>query len=121
MARVDARDLLVSRYGIREGLLLETARITPTIADPGEGRDRSIREFAERCRYEPLHSQTVQRLALGLFDALGARLGALPEDRHWGAHRKSGLLAEIAGVPIEIVMPDGTVLSSTNLEGPEDE
>jgi exopolyphosphatase / guanosine-5'-triphosphate,3'-diphosphate pyrophosphatase len=245
MARVDARDLLVSRYGIREGLLLETARVTPTIADPGEGRDRSIREFAERCRYEPLHSQTVQSLALALFDALGARLGASPEDRRlladaallhdigyhisyerhhkhsyhlilhaellgmspteqvivanvaryhrgraprrkhrnfgsldrplrqrikrlaailrvadgfdrghvgavgeikvrrlqrairltpvpvqysaptrleaWGAHRKSGLLAAIAGVPIEIVMPDGTVLSSEHLEGPEEE
>ena len=81
MARVDARELLVSRYGIREGLLLETARVVPTIADPGEARERSVREFAERCHYEPLHAQTVQRLALGLFDALGDRLGCLPEDR----------------------------------------
>jgi exopolyphosphatase/guanosine-5'-triphosphate,3'-diphosphate pyrophosphatase len=245
MARVDAGDVHVSRYGIREGLLLETARVTPTIADPGEGRDRSIREFAERCHYEPLHSQTVQRLALALFDALEERLAASPEDRRlladaallhdigyhisyerhhkhsyhlilhaellgmppteqvivanvaryhrggeprrkhrnfgsldrplrqrikrlaavlrvadgfdrghvgavgeikvrrlqrairltpvpaqpsapirleaWGAHRKSGLLAEVAGVPIEIVMPDGTVLSSDSLEGSEKE
>ena len=81
MARIDARELLVSRYGIREGLLLETARVVPTIADPGEARERSVREFAERCHYEPLHAQTVQRLALGLFDALGERVGCIPEDR----------------------------------------
>jgi exopolyphosphatase / guanosine-5'-triphosphate,3'-diphosphate pyrophosphatase len=81
LARVDAREVLVSRYGIREGLLLEAARVEPTIADPGEARDRSVREFAERCHYEPLHAQTVQALALQLFDALGERLGSLPEDR----------------------------------------
>jgi exopolyphosphatase/guanosine-5'-triphosphate,3'-diphosphate pyrophosphatase len=245
MARVDAGDIHVSRYGIREGLLLETARVTPTIADPGEGRDRSIREFAERCHYESLHALTVQRLALALFDALGERLGASPEDRPlladaallhdigyhisyerhhkhsyhlilhaellgmppteqvivanvaryhrggeprrkhrnfgsldrplrrrikrlaailrvadgfdrghvgavgeikvrrlqrairltpipaqstapirlevWGAHRKSRLLAKVAGLPIEIVMPHGTVLSSNSLDGSEKE
>jgi exopolyphosphatase/guanosine-5'-triphosphate,3'-diphosphate pyrophosphatase len=81
MARVDAGELLVSRYGIREGLLLETARVAPSVADPGVARERSVREFAERCHYEPLHAQTVQRLALGLFDALGDRLGCVPEDR----------------------------------------
>ncbi len=81
MARIDARELLVSRYGIRERLLLEAARIAPTVADPGDARERSVREFAERCHYEPLHAQTVQRLALGLFDTLGERLGCAPEDR----------------------------------------
>src|SRR5829696_2856121 len=39
----------------------------------------------------------------------------------WGAHRKSGLLADIIGVPVEIVSPDGTVLSSDALEGGERE
>jgi exopolyphosphatase/guanosine-5'-triphosphate,3'-diphosphate pyrophosphatase len=81
VARVDARDVLVSRYGIREGLLLDAARVTPTIADPGEARERSVREFAERCHYDPLHARTVQRLALELFDALGERLGCVVEDR----------------------------------------
>ena len=38
MRRIDARDVVVSRYGIREGLLLEAARVAPTIADPGEAR-----------------------------------------------------------------------------------
>jgi exopolyphosphatase/guanosine-5'-triphosphate,3'-diphosphate pyrophosphatase len=81
MARIEAREIHVSRYGIREGLLLELARVTPTVADPGEARQRSVREFAERCHYEEGHAVQVQRLALRLFDAFGARLGCTPEDR----------------------------------------
>jgi exopolyphosphatase/guanosine-5'-triphosphate,3'-diphosphate pyrophosphatase len=242
MARLESRELAVSRYGIREGLLLEIARVTPSVADPGEARQRSVREFAERCHFEEGHATQVQRLALRLFDAFGARLGCTPDerqtvadaallhdvgyhinyDRHhkhsyhlilhaellgiapadqvvianvaryhrgapprkkhrnfggldrelrdrvvrlsailrvadgfdrghvgavgdlgvrflkrairitpraargagqlrlelWGAHRKSGLLAELAGVPVEIVAEDGSVLSSTDVVGP---
>ena len=81
MARIEAREVTVSRYGIREGLLLELARVTPTIADPGEARQRSVREFAERCHYEEGHATQVQRLALRLFDAFGARLGCTPDER----------------------------------------
>jgi exopolyphosphatase / guanosine-5'-triphosphate,3'-diphosphate pyrophosphatase len=81
LARVDAREVVVSRYGIREGLLLEAARVTPTVADPGEARARSVREFAERCHFEKGHAETVQRLALQLFDKLAPRLGLEPEDR----------------------------------------
>jgi len=81
MARIEARDVHVSRYGIREGLLLEIARVTPTVADPGEARERSVREFAERCHYEEGHSRQVQRLALRLFDAFGARIGCTPDER----------------------------------------
>lgn len=81
LARVEPRDLTASAFGIREGLLLDVARVMPTIADPGEARQRSVREFAERCHYEELHSRQVQRLALQLFDALGKRLGCAPEDR----------------------------------------
>lgn len=81
LARVEPRELTASGYGIREGLLLETARVTPVIADPGEARARSVLGFAERCHYEAPHSQQVQRLALQLFDALGARLGCDPADR----------------------------------------
>jgi len=230
LARVDARDLVVSRYGIREGILLETARVRATAADPGEARERSVREFAERCHYEAPHAQQVQRLALRLFDALGERLGdaallhdvgyhisydrhhkhayhlilhaellgvapaeqvvmanvaryhrgAEPKRKHrnfgelspamrgrvrklaallrvadgfdrghigavaelkvrrmkrairitpvaqpgadnirldiWGAHRKSELLARVAGIPVEIVSPDGDVFSSDAVE-----
>jgi exopolyphosphatase/guanosine-5'-triphosphate,3'-diphosphate pyrophosphatase len=81
LARLDSRDLQVSAYGIREGLLLETARVTPAVADPGEARERSVRTFAERCHYEEPHARHVQRLALQLFDQIGKRLGAERGDR----------------------------------------
>lgn len=81
LARVEPRDLAASGYGIREGLLLETARVKAVIADPGEARERSVMGFAERCHYEAPHSQQVRTLALQLFDALGARLGCDPSER----------------------------------------
>jgi exopolyphosphatase / guanosine-5'-triphosphate,3'-diphosphate pyrophosphatase len=81
MARIEAREVSVSGYGIREGILLESARVTPAPADPGEARERSIRSFAERCHYEQPHAEHVQRLALMLFDALGRRVGCSPADR----------------------------------------
>src|SRR5205085_11403302 len=81
MARLEARDVQVSRYGIREGILLEAARIRPVVADPGEARDRSVRELAERCHYELPHATNVQRLALRLFDSFGLRLRASPVER----------------------------------------
>lgn len=239
LRRLEGREIVVSRYGIREGLLLEAARVQPTIADPGQARARSVAEFADRCHVEQPHSRHVQHLALVLFDALGERLalargdrdvladaavlhdsgyhisyerhhkhsyhlvlhadllgmspsdqvivanvaryhrGAKPKKSHrnfgmldkslrrrikalsallrvadgfdrghvgavadlkvrqlkrairitpvpsderasmrlemWGASRKSGLLAELAGVPVEIVAPDGRVLSSEHL------
>jgi exopolyphosphatase/guanosine-5'-triphosphate,3'-diphosphate pyrophosphatase len=79
--RVEARELVVSRYGIREGLLLEAARVAPTIADPGDARARSINDFAQRCHVEQPHSSHVRKLALTLFDALGERLDCTREDR----------------------------------------
>ncbi len=81
LARIESREMVVSGYGIREGLLLERARINPQPADPGEARERSVRTFAERCHYEVPHSQQVQRLALQLFDAVGHRLGCESQDR----------------------------------------
>jgi Exopolyphosphatase len=79
--RIEAREIVVSRYGIREGLLLEAARVAPTIADPGEARARSVTEFAARCHAEQPHSSHVRDLALVLFDALGERLGCSKDDR----------------------------------------
>jgi exopolyphosphatase / guanosine-5'-triphosphate,3'-diphosphate pyrophosphatase len=86
--RIEARELVVSRYGIREGLLLEAARVVPTIADPGDARTRSVNDFAERCHVEQPHSSHVRKLALTLFDALGERLGCARDDR--------GVLADAA-------------------------
>ena len=81
IARVEAREVAVSAYGIREGLLLETARVAPTVADPGEARARSVRELAGRTHYEAPHAHQVQRLALQLFDAIGDRIGCETGDR----------------------------------------
>jgi exopolyphosphatase / guanosine-5'-triphosphate,3'-diphosphate pyrophosphatase len=81
IARVEAREVAVSAYGIREGLLLETARVAPTVADPGEARARSVRELAERTHYEAPHAHQVRRIALQLFDAIGDRIGCEPGDR----------------------------------------
>ncbi|HET6760959.1 MAG TPA: Ppx/GppA phosphatase family protein [Gemmatimonadaceae bacterium] len=81
VARLEARELVISAYGIREGILLETAHVTPTPADPGEARERSVRELAERSHYEEPHSKHVQKLALQLFDSIGQRLGCTSDDR----------------------------------------
>ena len=81
LRRVEGREIVVSRYGIREGLLLDAAHVKPTIADPGEARARSVSDFAVRCHVEQPHSSHVQKLALLLFDALGERLGCTKEDR----------------------------------------
>jgi exopolyphosphatase/guanosine-5'-triphosphate,3'-diphosphate pyrophosphatase len=81
LRRLEARDIVVSRYGIREGLLLEAAHVAPTIADPGEARARSVADFAERCHVEQPHSSHVQKLCLVLFDALATRLGLDKTDR----------------------------------------
>ncbi len=81
MARIEARTLQVSAYGIREGLLLEAARVVPTVADPGQAREKSVRDFGARCHFDAVHSDRVRALALRLFDGVGPRLGCLPEDR----------------------------------------
>src|SRR4051812_29022783 len=81
-ARVEAKEIVVSGYGIREGILLESAHVSPAAtADSGEARERSVLQLAERSHYEAPHSQHVQKLALQLFDAVGQRLGAKPEER----------------------------------------
>jgi exopolyphosphatase/guanosine-5'-triphosphate,3'-diphosphate pyrophosphatase len=81
LGRFDPRDLLTSAYGIREGLLLEAAKIEPTVADPGVSRERSVREFAERCHYEEPHARQVMALSLQLFDALASKLDLTAADR----------------------------------------
>lgn len=87
-ARLEVKELVVSGYGIREGILLESARVAPSPADPGEARERSVRELTERSHYEAPHAMHVQKLALQLFDSIGERLGCIPDDR--------GLLSDAA-------------------------
>ncbi len=78
---LDIRAYQTSAYGIREGLLLEAAEVSPVATDPGEGRRRSVQQFAERTQYEEPHARHVQKIALQLFDAIGTRIGCTPEDR----------------------------------------
>jgi len=81
LARFQSKSLVVSSYGIREGIILELARVEPRSADKGEARERSVRELAERSHYEVLHAQQVRLLALRIFDSIGARIGCEPGDR----------------------------------------
>jgi exopolyphosphatase/guanosine-5'-triphosphate,3'-diphosphate pyrophosphatase len=81
VSRLDAREIEVSAYGIREGVLLQAARVTPVVADPGEARARSVRQLAERTHFEEPHSQHVQKIALHIFDSIGRRLGCARNDR----------------------------------------
>jgi exopolyphosphatase/guanosine-5'-triphosphate,3'-diphosphate pyrophosphatase len=81
VARLEAKSFAVSSYGIREGILLELAKVKPGSWDRGEARERSVKQLAERSHYEAVHAGQVQKLALRLFDSIGARIGCHPEDR----------------------------------------
>ena len=71
---VEARELTVSAYGLREGLLLDMigAEVVPIAVDPL----RLIREFVERCHGDRRHVEHVRLLALQLFDQLAETLEA---------------------------------------------
>lgn len=76
---LDARELVVSAFGLREGLLLEMVgeEATARPADPL----RLIREFVDRCRSDRRHVEQVRVLALTLHDQLAPLLGSTPEER----------------------------------------
>jgi exopolyphosphatase/guanosine-5'-triphosphate,3'-diphosphate pyrophosphatase len=71
---VEARELTISAYGLREGLLLDMvgAEVVPIAVDPL----RLIREFVERCHGDRRHVEQVRLLALQLFDQLAETLEA---------------------------------------------
>ncbi len=81
LARLEVRELVVSAYGIREGLLLEAAQVAPIVADAGVARERSVLQLAERSHYDAPHAQQVQRLALQIFDGIAPQLGLDTDDR----------------------------------------
>jgi exopolyphosphatase/guanosine-5'-triphosphate,3'-diphosphate pyrophosphatase len=71
---VEARELTISAYGLREGLLLDMvgAEVLPIAVDPL----RLIREFVERCHGDRRHVEHVRLLALQLFDQLAGTIEA---------------------------------------------
>lgn len=90
LERIEAREVKVSAFGLREGILLEmTGAIAPAAVEPL----RLIREFAERCRSDRRHVEHVRLLALNLFDLLRDRLELTDEDR--GLLEASALLHDV--------------------------
>ena len=79
LAMIDTRELTVSAYGLREGLLLEMVGAS----EPAKPADpvKMIREFVDRCRGDRRHVEQVRVLALSLHDQLAETLGCDPEER----------------------------------------
>ena len=76
---IEARELTISAYGLREGLLLEMVGMeaVPVAVDPL----RLMREFVERCHGDRRHVEHVRLLALQLYDQLAEVLKPDPEER----------------------------------------
>lgn len=79
LARIEAREIKISAFGLREGLILDMAgaEAAPAAVEPL----RLIREFAERCHSDRRHIEHVRLLALNLYDLLADKLDAAPEER----------------------------------------
>jgi len=80
LERVDAREVIVSAFGLREGLLLEM--VGKEVAEPHKQDPLLLaREFVERCQGDRRHVEQVRRIALLLFDQIGDRMGCGPDER----------------------------------------
>jgi exopolyphosphatase/guanosine-5'-triphosphate,3'-diphosphate pyrophosphatase len=91
LERIEAREVKVSAFGLREGLLLEMAGAdaAPAAVEPL----RLIREFAERCHSDRRHVEHVRILALNLFDLLADRLEVTADER--GTLEAAALLHDV--------------------------
>jgi exopolyphosphatase / guanosine-5'-triphosphate,3'-diphosphate pyrophosphatase len=79
LEHLDARELTVSAFGLREGLLLEMIGAERVQAAPDPLR--LMREFVDRCRGDRRHVEQVRLLALSLFAQLGGPLKCTAEER----------------------------------------
>jgi exopolyphosphatase / guanosine-5'-triphosphate,3'-diphosphate pyrophosphatase len=79
LERIEVREVKISAFGLREGLLLQMAGADthPAAVEPL----RLIREFAERCHCDRDHIEHVRQLALSLFDQLADELEGDTEER----------------------------------------
>ena len=110
LGRLGVKELTLSTWALREGILLNYVRRHPVSLARAEAypdvRRRSVIELAERCLYDKPHTGHVASLAVGLFDAtrrihcLGDRERSLLEHAsllhdvghhiaHWKHHRHS--------------------------------
>ena len=75
---VEARNVTVSAFGLREGLLLDMVGGDATLTvDPL----KAMRDFVDRCQGDRRHVEQVRVLALTLFDRLGRAIGCDPSER----------------------------------------
>jgi len=98
MTHLDVHDLRVHDQGIRTGLILEMIEdmLPHQAQQPSEPTDRlrSVRKFARVCQYPAAHSEHVARLAVQMFDQIGAQA---PDGSGW-ATRRARVLLESAAV-----------------------
>lgn len=87
LASLEAPDLTLCDFALREGLVLDYikkngAHIRSVERYP-DVRRRSVIELAERCNYAAPHAAQVARLSLSLFDATQADHELGPREREW--------------------------------------
>jgi exopolyphosphatase / guanosine-5'-triphosphate,3'-diphosphate pyrophosphatase len=70
----DIRQLVTSKYALREGIVLDSIQKQQEVEHPSSHlhdiRRTSVYHLAENCRFEPRHAENVARYALLLFDQL---------------------------------------------------
>ena len=85
LARLQAREILLCEWALREGILLDFAARQRTALARAEAypdvRRRSVLLLAERCQADADHARHVARLALEAFDATRARHRLGTEER----------------------------------------
>jgi exopolyphosphatase / guanosine-5'-triphosphate,3'-diphosphate pyrophosphatase len=113
--RLDADELLLCEWALREGMLLDHLEPCPPAAGDAEVRRRSVAGLAHRSFCDERHARQVARLALQLFDGtrrrhrLTGRERALLESaallhdvgrQAWGRghHKRSGQVIRAAGL-----------------------
>ncbi len=86
MAELKVKEMRVSEYALREGMILDTveqrlgAKTRTSLEDV---RRQSVLQVAKRFRYEKTHSHQVARIALRLFDQLKDLHQLGPQEREY--------------------------------------